>query len=109
MSYEPEAFRKALREEKKYSTYDDLVDEYGVNRYYLWNIINKDGYLPPLRICLILDIEIPQAKVVPMNGRQIPDGSQALMALRCDCGQYFISNHPRRRKCYKCSPYRGKR
>lgn len=39
----------------------------------------------------------------------IPDGTVSLGAMRCQCGQWFISNHPRRRKCFVCSPYRGRK
>ncbi len=46
-----------------------------------------------------------EARVVVVYG-EIPDGTQAIRADRCACGQWYISNHPRRRKCFQCSPYR---
>ena len=48
-----------------------------------------------------------QAKVESING-SIPDGSVSLGALLCGCGRWFISNHPRRKRCFVCGPYRGK-
>jgi hypothetical protein len=44
-------------------------------------------------------------RITVMEG-EAPDGSQALGARQCQCGEFFISNHPRRRKCYVCSPRR---
>jgi len=48
------------------------------------------------------------ASVIVMYG-EIKVGSQSLGNEVCACGQPFISNHPRRKKCFMCSPYRGKR
>jgi len=49
----------------------------------------------------------PETTIVVITG-EVPAGSQAIAAQRCECGQHFISNHPRRRKCFICSAYRGK-
>ncbi len=65
--------------------------------------IAKDGYIPK-KWYLYFGIPLP-ANVVAVVG-VIPDGSQALLALQCECGAWYISNHPRRRKCFVCSPYR---
>jgi len=46
--------------------------------------------------------------IKPIAGA-IPDGTQALFAQQCECGQYYISNHPLRRKCFVCSPYRKRK
>ena len=37
-------------------TYAALEKRTGVNRYYLWNIVNKPGYQPPAKICAKLGI-----------------------------------------------------
>jgi hypothetical protein len=37
---------------------------------------------------------------------EVPDGTQVIQAQLCECGQFFISNHPRRSKCFICSPYK---
>ncbi len=48
----------------------------------------------------------PVAVVVVIGGGQIPEGAQVISADLCECGQWYISNHPRRRKCFVCSPVR---
>lgn len=59
-----------------------------------------------------LSLPLPEAKVIMIAG-DVPDGSQALTALKCPnkngkCGgQYFIPNHPLRRNCFVCSPVRS--
>ena len=63
-----------------------------------------NGYEPGPRIRARLGL--PQvANVVVIEGR-VPAGSQSIAAEQCACGQWFISNHPRRRKCFICSPYK---
>lgn len=50
----------------------------------------------------------PLVTVTPVNGAAVPSGSQVLHAQHCTlCNRPFISNHPRRQKCFICSPYRG--
>ena len=66
--------------------------------------IANDGYVPK-KWYLYFGIPLP-ANVIAVAGI-IPNGSQALLANQCSCGAWFISNHPRRRKCFVCSPYRG--
>lgn len=46
------------------------------------------------------------ATVYVIGGGEIPEGAQVVSASMCECGQPFISNHPARRKCFICSPYR---
>lgn len=55
-----------------------------------------------------LGLSLPTSNVVVVFG-SVPDGSQALTANKCVCGQWYISNHPLRRNCFVCSPYRGKK
>lgn len=50
-------FRAKLIAEKRSTIYIRLSEKYGVNPYYLWNIINSPGYKPPARICAILGIK----------------------------------------------------
>ena len=61
----------------------------------------------PLKWYGRLGLEMPDATVTVVSG-EIPHGAQALGAMRCECGMPFISNHPRRRRCFICSPHRGK-
>ncbi len=50
-------FREKLTAEKQKATYSALVNKYGVNRYYLWNIINDECYKPPFKVALKLGIK----------------------------------------------------
>jgi hypothetical protein len=49
----------------------------------------------------------PETTVVVISGA-VPPGSQAIAAKQCACCRWFISNHPRRKRCFICSPYKGK-
>ena len=59
---------------------------------------------PEIRGILGLDQESP---VVFVDGKSRPK-AQAVGVQRCGCGRWFVSNHPRRRKCFVCSPFRGR-
>ena len=51
----------------------------------------------------------PKSKVIVVLG-EVPSGSQCIGADICIlCGRYFISNHPRRKRCFVCSPYGGRK
>jgi hypothetical protein len=50
----------------------------------------------------------PTSNIAIIGGGDVPNGSQAIRALRCECGQYFIQNHPRRSHCFICRPARIK-
>jgi hypothetical protein len=46
------------------------------------------------------------AHVVPVQGA-VPDGTQVIGASMCIiCSKWYVSNSPRRKKCYECSPCR---
>ena len=64
----------------------------------------KTGYLPN-RYRQRLGLPVV-ASVAPVM-EPIPNGAQALFAVRCECGRWYISNHPRRKRCFLCSPYRA--
>ncbi len=50
---------------------------------------------------------LPQiGTVIVIGGGSIPAGAQVVRAELCKCGEWFISNHPRRKKCFVCSPFR---
>ncbi len=44
--------------------------------------------------------------VIVIGGGTIPEGAQVISAEKCECGLFFISNHPARKKCFICSPFR---
>ena len=50
----------------------------------------------------------PIATVTVMLDGDIPDGAQVLTATRCECGRWYVKNHPARRRCYLCRPYGGR-
>ena len=56
MSITLDQFRALLGAEKQKSTYEALEETHGVNRYYLWTILNDPDYEPPARICRQLGI-----------------------------------------------------
>lgn len=35
---------------KRFHTYGELQEKYGVNQYYLWRIINEHDYTPPVKV-----------------------------------------------------------
>jgi len=63
------------------------------------------GYIPGAKIRSRLGLA-PTATVVVVTGGAVPHGAQVVSASLCSCGQYYISNHPARKKCFMCSPYR---
>ncbi len=99
-------FRANLLKEKAYKSYAKLEDWYEVNRYYLWHMVKNENYVPPDHV--LHKLGLPSCSiVVPMAG-DVPRGTLVLYALQCECGAWYISNHPRRHKCFVCSPYRRK-
>lgn len=40
---------------------------------------------------------------------QLVEGSLVPGSQRCGCGRWYVANHPRRRRCYVCSPIRRSR
>lgn len=79
-----------------------------VSRTLIWRIGTDPDYEPKdggIRLALGL----PEAATVTyVDGRPRPR-AQALDVLECGCGRWFVSNHPRRKRCFVCSPYRGGR
>jgi hypothetical protein len=62
------------------------------------------GYEPGRKVRAALGLR-PVITVIQM-GAEIPDGAQVISASLCSCGRWFIGNHPRRTKCFICSPFR---
>jgi len=48
----------------------------------------------------------PPATVYVVTDGDVPPGTQVISASLCACGQWFVSNHPARKRCFICSPYR---
>ena len=67
-----------------------------------------NGHEPGNKIRKMLNLP-PKARVISVNG-DILDGSLVLGSMIClKCGQQFVSNHPRRQKCFICSPFRSRK
>ncbi len=94
-------------EKQSWRTIADLDEYRGISHFTLSAI--AAGREPrKLSIRLRLGWPLESYRVVAV-GTAIPDGTQAHSAQQCKCGQWFISNHPRRVRCFICSPYRGKK
>lgn len=78
--------------------------QYNINGSMARMIAN--GYRPGKRIRERMGLP-PETTVVVISGA-VPPGSQSIAAKQCACGRWFISNHPRRKRCFICSPYHGK-
>lgn len=85
-------------------TYANLEKQYGVNRFYLWKIIHNPDYTPPVNVLRTLGIGVVSQVVVVFG--EVPPGAQVIAAQICTCGQWFVSNHPARKRCFICSPFR---
>lgn len=48
----------------------------------------------------------PISDVIYLYGYMPTGEAISVGAILCECGQLFISNHPARRKCFICSPYK---
>lgn len=86
-------------EEKR--TWQSIAEGYGINRA-MTRLIAL-GYQPGRKIRLALGLA-PSASIVVMGEGMVPDGAQAIQALQCSCGQWFIPNNPARTHCFICRP-----
>lgn len=86
-------------------TYRVIADSLRISPALVWKIERgHEPTDPAIRARLNLHATV---EVVPMGGN-IRAGAQVLGSIYCNaCGEPFVSNHPRRRKCFRCSPYRG--
>lgn len=51
----------------------------------------------------------PSGDVIYLYGYMPTGEALSIGAILCECGQLFISNHPCRKRCFICSPWRGKK
>jgi hypothetical protein len=87
-------------------TWQKIAEGYGINRA-MARLIAL-GYEPGKKVRNTLNLT-PSATVIVFGEGDVPDGSQTIRAAQCDCGQWFISNHPRRKHCFLCRPYASSR
>ena len=100
---------KLRDEHEECQSWAKIGAKYEVSGGMVWRIVNDPDYEPKdpeARGRLGLPVYVG---VTPVRG-DITTGSEALPSYLCaSCGKSFISNHGRRKYCYSCSPYRGKR
>ena len=97
-------------------SYHSIGQYYGVNKGIIWAILNSD-YEPQdnstrRRLGLPVSPTVNFFKQdewewVRVGMKQVQ--LQALSVRECECGQYFIPNAPKRRKCFICTPYRSRK
>jgi hypothetical protein len=88
-------------------SYEAIGDHYSINRAMARLLGN--GYIPGKKIRAVLGLPNISTIIVIGEG-EIPDGTQAITARRCGCGQWYIPNAGNRTHCFLCRPYahRGK-
>jgi len=82
MSYELSDFRANIKGEKEEHSYTWLEEKYSVNRWYLWNIINMNRYIPPRKVRDKLGIRISRNRQSPIRiGKCTPEELAEIKAL----------------------------
>jgi hypothetical protein len=105
------AKRSEILAAKGTRSWREVADDYGVSKGMMWMVVNDD-YEPKnptarARLGMPALMAIGVATSEPVEGGAIIGvGSETCAA--DDCSVEFIPNHPRRRKCYLCSPVRKK-
>lgn len=103
-------YKKRLRAEyDKLGGWRKVGAQYGVSGALVYRVVMTD-YEPK-------DPEIRHRLGAPVLGlvqcmvdEVLPPGTQVMGSACCArCGRPFVPNHPLRKKCYICAPYRGRR
>lgn len=107
MPYTLSEFKRIIEAERKIHTFNELSQKYGlVNVWYFWNLVHSPGYVPPDHVLAKWNIKTFVS--VQIVGGQVVEGAELISVVgKCNCGQAYISNHPKRKRCFTCSPYRG--
>ena len=73
-------------------------------------LIALTSYQPGRKVAAILGVAPRTTAHLVVIVGEIPAGTQVIQASQCTrCQAYFISNHPRRKLCFICSPFKGKK
>jgi hypothetical protein len=83
-------------------SWEDVGKHYNINRAMARLLGN--GYVPGKKIRAGLGLPNISTIIVVGEG-EIPDGTQAITAARCACGQWFIPNSGNRKHCFLCRPF----
>jgi len=81
--------------------------QFGISGALAYRIVNRD--YEPMTPAIRYKLGLPVSARVVSVGAAIPNDTLALSASRCECGRWFIPNHPRRKLCFICSPYRRRK
>jgi transcriptional regulator with XRE-family HTH domain len=94
------AVQEAIKEARASSiSYSKIASLYGVSPAWVWNV--EHGTFPKRADIRMAFGVRPLAITAEMfHGMEV--------CAHDDCNELFISNHPKRMYCFKCSPYRGK-
>ena len=86
-------------------SWQKVGDCYGINKATARLVAN--GYEPGKKVRRLLGLpEEARVNVVVIYG-EVPPGAQVISAQLCiACRRAFIPNHPRRKRCFICSPFR---
>lgn len=87
-------------------SWQNIADDYGINKA-MARLIGM-GYRPGKKVSAALRLPA-SASVYVVGEGAVPDGAQTIRAIQCTCGRWFISNHPRRKRCFLCHPYSSRR
>lgn len=98
--------QKIASEYAEIQSWRKVAAPYGIHPNMARMIAN--GYQPGLKIRRLLGLPAITTVTIMLD-EPIPDGAQVLTATRCECGRWYVSNCPARRKCFICRPYGGKR
>jgi hypothetical protein len=71
-------------------------------------LVAVTSYQPGRKVAAILGVAPRKNVKLEVIVGTVPDGTQVIAASKCvQCGRWYISNSPRRKKCFMCSHYRG--
>ena len=86
-------------------SWDKTGIEFGLNKAMARLIAT--GYKPGKKIRKVLGLP-DFASVVIVGVGDVPPGTQVIKADKCACGMWYVSNSPRRKRCFICSPCKRK-
>lgn len=96
---------RLLKEYNELKSWELVARHYGLTKAEVWKVATKKH--EPKRVKIRNALGLPPGQFIVVINGEVPPGAQSIGAMPCLCGQHFIPNHPRRRACFICSPYRG--
>ncbi len=102
IEYPPEIAKEGISDIKRFQ----LIFAARHANHESWAKIGKDYKIHAPTVRLIANGYEPGNKVRKNLGLS---PMLLVKAMECSCGEYFISNHPRRIHCFTCRPFRTRR